>query len=430
VRCATGLPEDFLSEVAILPIDDPAYAGILVEGESVFAEDYAKLRPERSRRWGFKSLAAVPLPCGDTVFGALNVASQTRHRITDNERAILTTVAEQLGIAFSRAQMVEELRRAEDNLRAFFELSPDMLFVLDGQGDVVEVNREVCHQLGYSPGECRGRSVFSFHPEGERDRVVTTVTRMLSGLEESCTVPLQTSQGHDVPVETRVSQGRWNGAEALYGICRNSRSDRVLHAAVLALNGALELRDPYTATHVREVTPVAVALAEELKLPPDRVELVRLASGLHDIGMLGVPATVLSKPGTLSKAERLLVQEHSVLGYDLLKPMEFLGPIPTIVLQHHERLDGSGYPDGLTGDETMFEARIISVADVVEAMSAHRPYRPALPFRSAVDEVRKGAGVRYDEHVAAALLALWRRDGIPLEAAHAAARHRRRETDD
>ena len=92
------------------------------------------------------------------MFGALNVASRTRHRITDNERAVLTTVAEQLGIAFSRAQMVEELRRAEDNLRAFFELSPDMLFVLDGQGDVVEVNREVCHQLGYSPEECRGRS--------------------------------------------------------------------------------------------------------------------------------------------------------------------------------------------------------------------------------------------------------------------------------
>ena len=272
--------------------------------------------------------------------------------------------------------------------------------------------------------------MFAFHPEDERDRVVTTVTRMLSGLEESCTVPLETSQGHDVPVETRVSQGRWNGAEALFGICRNSRSDRVLHAAVLALNGALELRDPYTATHVREVTPVAVALAEELRLPPDRVELVRLASELHDIGMLGVPATVLSKPGTLSKAERLLVQEHSVLGYELLKPMEFLGPIPTIVLQHHERLDGSGYPDGLTGDETMLEARIIAVADVVEAMSAHRPYRPAMPFRSAVDEIRKGAGVRYDEHVAGALQALWRRDGIPLEAAHAAARHRRRETDD
>jgi len=364
------------------------------------------------------------------VFGALNVASRTRHRITGSERAILSLVAEQLGIAFSRARMVEETRRAEDNLRSFFDLSPDMLFVLDGQGDVVEVNQEVCHQLGYSLDECRGRSVFAFHPQEERDRVVTTVTRMLSGREEICTVPLQTSQGHHVPVETRVSQGRWNGAEALFGICRNSRSDRVLRAAVLALNGALELRDPYTATHVREVTPVAVALAEELRLPPDRVELVRIASELHDIGMLGVPATVLSKPGTLSKAERLLVEEHSVLGYDLLRPMEFLGPIPQIVLQHHERLDGSGYPDGLTRDEIMLEARVIAVADVVEAMSAHRPYRAALPFRSAVDEIRRGAGVLYDAKAAAALQSLWRRDAIPLEAAHAAARHRRRDTDD
>jgi PAS domain S-box-containing protein len=430
VRCSVGLPEDFLGEVAVVRTDAPVYARIFVDGEPVVAEDYAKLRPDRAKRWGFKSMVSVPLPYGDTVFGALNVASRSRRRITEEELALLVAVGEQLGVAFSRARVVEELRQAEDNLRAFFDLSPDMLFVLDGQGEVVEVNREVCHQLGFAAQECRGRSVFAFHPEDQRDRVVTTVTRMLSGLEEHCTVPLVTSQGHQVPVETRIAQGRWDGAEALFGICRNSRSDRVLRAAVLALNGALELHDPSTAGHAREVTPVAVALAEEMGLPPDRVELVRIASDLHDIGMLGVPPAVLSKPRPLSRIERLLVQEHSRIGYELLKPMEFLGPIPEIVLQHHERLDGSGYPEGLSGDAILLESRIISVADVIEAMASHRPHREALPFRSAVGEIRRGAGVTFDARVARALQALWKRDGVPLEAAHAAARHRRREEAD
>jgi PAS domain S-box-containing protein len=430
VRCATGLPEDFLAEVAVISVDDPVYAPVLVEGRPVFADDYALLSPGRAGHWGFKSLASIPLPYGDTVFGALNVASTRRHRVSRQERAVLAAIGEQLGTAFSRARVVEELRSAEDNLRAFFDLSPDMLFVLDGQGEVVEMNGEASRQLGYTPDEVRGRSVFELHPGDQRDRVIGVVTRMLSGLEESCTVPLLSSQGHEIPVETRVSHGRWNGAEALFGICRASRSDRVLRAAMLALNGALELRDPYTATHVRGVAPLAEALAVELALPPDRVELVRIAAELHDVGMLGVPATVLSKPGALSPVERLLINEHARYGFDLLRPMEFLGPIPEIVLQHHERLDASGYPEGIGGDEVMLEARIIGVADVVEAMSAHRPYRPALPFRDALAEVRRGAGKCYDVDVAEALQALWRRDGIPLDAAHAAARHRRRATDD
>jgi PAS domain S-box-containing protein len=425
VRCSVDLPEDFLGEVAVVRTDAPVYARIFVDGEPVVAEDYAKLRPDRAKRWGFKSMASVPLPYGGTVFGALNVASRSRRRITEEELALLIAVGEQLGMAFSRARVVEELRRAEDNLRAFFELSPDMLFVLDGQGDVVELNHEATRQLGYETDAIRGRSVFDLHPGDQRDRVVNTVTRMLSGMEENCTVPLLTSQGHEIPVETRVSHGRWNGAEALFGICRASRSDRVLRAAVLALNGALEMRDPCTAQHVRNVAPLSDALAVEMGLPPDRVELVRIAAELHDIGVLGIPATILSKAGPLSRAERMLVNEHPGLGYELLRPMEFLGPIPDIVMQHHERLDGSGYPGGLTGDEILLEARIIAVADVVEAMSAHRAYRPALPFRDALAELRRGAGKTYDADAAAAVQSLWKRDEIPLEAAHAAARHRR-----
>ena len=417
VQCARGLPESFISAVRVVDIDAPAYAGVFASGEALFTEDYASVSPAHAVEWGFTSVASVPLTCDGTVFGALNVTSCRRHRFSGYERAVLDAVGEELGVAFSRARATSALRRAEDNLRSFFELCPDMLFVLDGNGDVLEMNHEANRQLGYTPAEFRGRSVFELHPADERDEVANTVTRMLSGLEESCFVPLVTKQGHKIPVETRVAQGRWDSGDALFGICRNSRADRVLSAAVEALTSALELRDAHTAGHAHDVARVSDALANELGMPPDRVDLVRIAAQLHDIGKLGIPSDLLSKSAPLSAAEAMLLQDHSAYGFTLLRPMNFLGPIPEIVRQHHERLDGSGYPDGLVGDDILLEARVIGVADVVETMSAHRATRAALPFRAAVTEIEDGAGTKYDPLVSAALASLWAKDEVPLAAA-------------
>lgn len=429
VRCSSGLPEDFLGELGVLKIDAPSYAPVLDGGEALYLDDYAAFSAERAARWSFQAVASVPLPCDGTVFGALNVVSTRRRRFTVYERSVLEAVGEELGIAFSRAQAVGALRQAEDNLRSFFELCPDMLFVLDNDGAVMEMNREASRQLGYSPDEFRGRSVFELHPAEHRDQVANTVTRLLSGLEEVCHVPLVTSGGHEIPVETRISHGRWNSSDALFGICRNSRADRVLGAAVEALTSALELRDAYTAGHTRGVAKVSEALAKELGMPPDRVELVSIAARLHDIGKLAIPGDILSKTTPLSKGEALVIREHSQAGYDLLRPMEFLGPIPQIVRQHHERLDGSGYPDGLTGENILLEARVIAVADVVEAMSAHRPYRAARPVHAALNEIADGAGTKYDRDVAQALRSLWQKGELPLEAAQTGAKRRRRPRD-
>gem|GEM_PF-1512103 len=426
VRCSSGLPEDFVDEVGVVEIDAAPYAPVLDRGEALYLDDYAAFSAERAARWSFQAMASIPLPCDGTVFGALNVVSTRRRRFTVYERSMMEAVGEELGIAFSRAQAVDALRRAEDDLRSFFELCPDMLFVLDGDGDVIDMNQEASRQLGYSPEEFRGRSVFDLHPAEHRDKVANTVTRMLSGLENACYVPLVTSEGHEIPVETRISHGRWNASDALFGICRNSRTDRVLGAAVEALTSALELRDAYTAGHTRDVARVSEALAKELGMSPDRVELVSIAARLHDIGKLAIPGDILSKTTPLSKGEVLVIQEHAQAGYDLLRPMEFLGPIPQIVRQHHERLDGSGYPDGLTGENILLEARIIAVADVVEAMSAHRPYRAARPIRAALNEIADGAGTKYDRDVARALRSLWKKGELPLKAAQAGAKRRRR----
>ncbi len=177
-----------------------------------------------------------------------------------------------------------------------------------------------------------------------------------------------------------------------------------LAATVTALPMALESRDPYTAGHQQRVTIIASAIADSLKLPDGQRETIRVAGALHDIGKIQVPAEILSKPTRLTDIEMSLVRGHPEVGYSILTALPFGGPVAQTVLQHHERLDGSGYPAGLSGDGILLEARILGSADVVEAMSAHRPYRPALGLQAALDEIRAGVGKLYDPVVVRACL--------------------------
>ncbi len=181
-----------------------------------------------------------------------------------------------------------------------------------------------------------------------------------------------------------------------------ARLRRVVEGTVAAMGALVETRDPYTAGHERRVTQLAVALATELGLDVAAVETLRLAGAVHDIGKVAVPAEILTKPGKLSMDEMAIVREHSRAGADILAPVEFGAPVADLVRWHHERIDGSGYPDGLAGDAIPLAARVLAVADVVEAMASHRPYRPALGVEAALAEIRAGAGRTYDADVAAA----------------------------
>jgi PAS domain S-box-containing protein len=181
-----------------------------------------------------------------------------------------------------------------------------------------------------------------------------------------------------------------------------------LEATVGAVAAAVEVRDPYTAGHQRRVTTLAVAIATEVGLEPDEVTAIKLAATIHDIGKIGVPAEILALGRRLTLAEFELVKAHPQLGHDILDGIAFVGPVPEMILQHHERLDGSGYPAGLAGTEILFAARIIAVADVVESMASHRPYRPALGIDAALAEIEKKRGVLYDPDVVDTCLRLFR----------------------
>ena len=188
-----------------------------------------------------------------------------------------------------------------------------------------------------------------------------------------------------------------------------------LKGIIHAMAVTVETRDPYTAGHQRRVASLAYEIAKQMGLSDEIIEGIRMAGTIHDHGKISVPAEILSKPGSLTQLEYGIIMTHPQVGYDILKTIEFPWPVARMILQHHERLDGSGYPSGLKKRGILLEARIISVADVIEAMAYHRPYRPALGIEKALDEIRKNSGVLYDQDVVDACLKIFEKGGFEFD---------------
>jgi len=193
------------------------------------------------------------------------------------------------------------------------------------------------------------------------------------------------------------------------------RLRKSLGATINAMAVMVESRDPYTAGHQRRVADLARTVAKEMKLESNRIDGLRLAATIHDLGKIAIPAEILTKPTRLSDVEFMLVKTHSQAGFDILKDIDFPWPIARMVLEHHERIDGSGYPNHLKAGEILEESKILTVADVVEAIASHRPYRPALGIDVALSEISKGRGVLYDADVVDACLKLFNEDRFSFQ---------------
>jgi len=182
-----------------------------------------------------------------------------------------------------------------------------------------------------------------------------------------------------------------------------------------AMEITVESRDPYTAGHQRRVAKLSGAIGAKMELDEERLKGIRYSALIHDLGKIAVPAEILSKPSRLTDSEMNLIKAHPRVAFDILKGIHFLWPIADMVLQHHERLNGSGYPQGLKSEQILMEARILSVADVVEAMTSHRPYRPALGLDKALDEIAQGQGRLYDPQVVKACLSVFNDNGFSFD---------------
>lgn len=190
---------------------------------------------------------------------------------------------------------------------------------------------------------------------------------------------------------------------------------KTLEGTINTLAAIVETKDPYTSGHQKRVSKLAVAIAGELGLDSKTIEGIRTAAVIHDIGKINIPASILSKPGRLSDIEYEMIKTHSQIGYEMIRQIEFPTPIAEIILQHHERLNGSGYPRRLKGKDTMFEAKILAVADVVEAMSSYRPYRPPLGFGAAIEEIKKYKGKLYDPQIVDTCVKVITRKGFKFD---------------
>ena len=260
-----------------------------------------------------------------------------------------------------------------------------------------------------------------------REVAPDTVRMMLTGYADLETAIEAVNTGHIFRLLTKPcpSESLVKAVEAGIDQYRLILSQRELHGLrklkeamegiIIGFSTVVETRDPYTAGHQKRVTNLALAIAEELGFDEDRATGLRMAAMVHDLGKVYVPAEFLNKPGRLTETEFSVIKNHPRVGWDILKSVDFAWPISQMVLQHHERMDGSGYPDGLSGDSILLEARIMAVADVVDAMASHRPYRPSLGIEKALEEIAMKSGTHFDPLVVEACLTLFREKGFRFE---------------
>jgi PAS domain S-box-containing protein/putative nucleotidyltransferase with HDIG domain len=320
-------------------------------------------------------------------------------------------------------------------LRTQQESSIDGILVVDEKGKILSFNQRFVDMWGVPPDAIESRSdervLQSVMDKLESpEEFICKVEHLYEVREEICRDDIVLKEGRSFD---RYSAPMFGADGKYYGRVWYFRdiTDRKLAeeelkqtteklrksliGTIQALSSTVETRDPYTAGHQRRVSNLARTIAQEMGLPSDTVDAIRMAGIIHDIGKISVPAEILSKPGRISDIEMSLIKVHSQSGYDILKDAGLPYPVAGIVLQHHERLDGSGYPQGLKGDQILLEAQIISVADVVEAISSIRPYRPALGIDAALQEIEKNKGILHNEKVVEVCVRLFREKGFIFE---------------
>jgi PAS domain S-box-containing protein/putative nucleotidyltransferase with HDIG domain len=321
----------------------------------------------------------------------------------------------------------DELRKSEERFRGYFELGLLGMAITLPDKRLSEVNGKLCEMLRYSRDELISMDWATLtHPE---DLAVDLAQfeQLLSGAIEGysldkryirkdgatvyCTVSASCVRRTDLSVDYIVA--------LIQDITERKQAEDTLHGALVAtveaITATVEARDPYTAGHQRGVALLAEAIAREMGLSATVADGVRFGALLHDLGKVQVPAEILSKPTKLSKPEFELIKTHPQAGYDIVKGIKFPWPVAEMILQHHERIDGSGYPQGLKGDEISLGARILAVADVMEAMASHRPYRAGRGIDQALEELRDKRGLWFDPAAVDACVRLFREKGFKLE---------------
>jgi PAS domain S-box-containing protein len=452
IRPAAGFG-DGAEDLGSLPVsaaaDNPFGGGTggtaIRENRPYWCQDYANdplTSPWRARaaRAGWAASASLPLRKGGVVVGVFFLYSGQLNAFDEATRDLLIEMARDISFALEnfdrearRKRAKKELEAAEGRFRGLVEHAIAGIYIIQDD-KLVYVNPRFAEIFGYgSPDELIGRSPAVVVADADRTTVAENMRRRIEGEIVSINYDFigLRKDGTRVEIGAHGAAATHGGRPAVIGLLQDisakkraeeeirhyiSKVEAALVSTVEVATAMSEMRDPYTAGHQRRVAEIAVAIGAELGFDARRQEGLRVAGNLHDIGKFNIPSEILSKPGKLSPIEFQLVQSHAKAGFDVLKSVQFPWPVAEVALQHHERLDGSGYPQGLKGEAILLEARIMAVADILEAMSSHRPYRAGLGLAAALAQLEHEAGSKLDAAVVAACERLFREKGFQLPA--------------
>ncbi len=330
------------------------------------------------------------------------------------------------------ARDITERKQVEQDVQMrarLLDAANDSIIVHDMEGNLIYVNEGACKAYGYNHDKLMAKNAFKLRTDEKEE----SINNKMKDLVKEGDVTFESSairkDGRVMPVEIFAQMIQLDGKQYVMNIARDiterrkAEQDirqtlrslkRTINGTVEAISLTVESRDPYTAGHQRRVTSIAGAIAKQMGFSKDERIGLETAAMVHDIGKIQIPAEILNKPGKLSEVEFSLIKNHPSVGYDILKSIDFPWPVARITLEHHERMNGSGYPQGLSGDKILFQARIVAVADVVEAMQSHRPYRPAFGVDKALAEIKNNKGILYDPEVADVCIKVFEKLGFKL----------------
>ncbi|MEI7824303.1 MAG: HD domain-containing phosphohydrolase [Chlorobiaceae bacterium] len=390
----------------------------------------------QAKKNGYAAVLGLPLSIDNRVVGALTIYSELPDAFNAEEIKLLTTLADNLayGITMLRTREAKQrseadLRQSEERFRKMFEEHSAINFVVDPDtGNIIDANKSAADFYGWSIEKLRTMHVQEISTLSSEEFGYSMQQVRLKA-KRSYVSQHRRADGSIRDVESFPNVIEIGGKELVYAIIQDITAQKDAEQKILSyvkqLEGAMkstlqavakvvEARDPYTAGHERRVGQIAEDIAREMGGSDETCQTMQLVGLVHDIGKISIPSAILAKPGELSATEFELIKTHAENGYQILHDIELPLPIAQIIREHHERMDGSGYPQGLKGENTLPESRILAVADVLEAMASQRPYRPTKGLEKAIHEIESNRGSLFDPDVVDAMLRLFREKGYQL----------------
>ncbi len=437
--------EDYLKNIQF-HLDNPRSKGTAVKAfrnqKPVLVNDLSDIENDLSpksldfvRTMGSQSFICVPIVYAGESLGVLIVDNvQSKKPLDQTEMSLLMGIAPQIGISIKNAVSHQKIRESEERFRSLSENAPDIIYALGINGEFTYINPAIEAILGYLPEDIIGkyfidiarkkdvyRSIKAFKQVRDRKQTIKGETGILLHMDGSeryfsfSCAPNFDSEGNFIGVVgtfKNLTDIRTSEMELKRSL---DKLQSAMSSTIDAISIIVESRDPYTAGHQRRVAQLATAIAGELGLSEERIDLIRMGSLIHDIGKIYIPAEILTKPAKLNEIETAMMRSHPAVAWKILKQVDFIPVIVDMVYEHHERMDGSGYPLGISGERILLESRIIAVADMVEAMVSHRPYRAARGTTAAIEEIKKQRGIALDANVVDACLKLFEEQGFKFK---------------